>query len=143
MELFRGNYLLLAAALFMGTFVLSAVAVGGVLLLLPATFCLRRERRGWWIDRHPLVRWLALGLKNVAGVLLILVGLALSLPGIPGQGLLTILIGLILVDFPGKHRLERAILGRPRVLERVNRFRARFGRPPLMVPADEDAPPRA
>src|SRR5262245_40758335 len=40
--------------------------------------------------------------KNVGGVLLILLGVVLSLPGVPGQGFLTILIGLMLTDIPGK-----------------------------------------
>jgi hypothetical protein len=63
-------------------------------------------------------------------------GLLLSLPGIPGQGLLTVLIGLMLVDFPGKLRLERWLIGLPRVLQTVNRLRQRYGRPPLILEAE-------
>ena len=58
-------------------------------------------------------------------------GALLSLPGIPGQGLLTILIGLILLDFPGKRGLERRLVSRPSVLAAINRLRARFGRPAM------------
>jgi hypothetical protein len=131
------NYLLIGAAIFVATFALSAVAVTLVLLALPAASFLHRGQRGLWIDRHPLARWAWFGLKNVIGIVLILAGIVLSLPGVPGPGLLTILIGLLLVDFPGKHRLERAILCRPRVLDRINRFRARFGRPPLVLAEDD------
>ena len=66
-------------------------------------------------------------------VALILLGLAVSLPGIPGQGLLTILIGLMLIDFPGKHRLERTIISRPKILRTVNRLRARYDKRPLVL----------
>jgi hypothetical protein len=43
------------------------------------------------------------------------------------------IIGLTLVDFPGKRRLERRLLRHPRVLRAINRLRARFDRPPLDV----------
>jgi hypothetical protein len=70
--------------------------------------------------------------KNALGLVLIVLGLLLSLPGIPGQGVLTMLIGLILVDVPGKRSLERKVVARPRVLDTMNRLRAWLGRPPLV-----------
>ena len=51
--------------------------------------------------------------------------------GIPGQGLLTMIVGLTMIDFPGKQRLERRLIGRPHVLRAINRLRARFQRAPL------------
>lgn len=70
--------------------------------------------------------------RNAIGLVLIILGLLLSLPTIPGQGVLTMLIGLMLADFPNKRPLERKLLARPRVLETMNRVRAWFGRPPLV-----------
>ena len=61
--------------------------------------------------------------------LMVVVGMILALPGVPGQGLLTILIGLMLLDLPGKRRLERKIVGRPRILRTINRLRKRFRSP--------------
>jgi hypothetical protein len=82
--------------------------------------------------RRPLVlHVLALFAKNVAGVLLVGLGLIMAVPGVPGQGLLTALIGLSLVSFPGKRRLERRLIRRPVVLRAINRLRHRFQRPPL------------
>jgi len=69
--------------------------------------------------------------KNIAGVILLLLGFVMALPGIPGQGVLTMIIGLTLVDFPGKRGIERRILRHRRVLDAINRLRARFHRPPL------------
>jgi hypothetical protein len=69
--------------------------------------------------------------RNVAGGLLILLGLLMALPGIPGQGVLTMIVGLTLIDFPGKQGLERRLIGRPHVLRAINRLRARFHRAPL------------
>lgn len=85
------------------------------------------------IRRHPILRGIALVLKNLLGAVLILLGLFLSLPGVPGQGILTILIGVMLLNFPGKRRLERWLVSRPRVLPAINALRARFGKPPLRL----------
>jgi hypothetical protein len=79
--------------------------------------------------------------RNVCGVVLVVVGLLLSIPGIPGQGLLTILAGVILLDFPGRHRLARALARRRGVLATLNGLRARFGRPPLAGPTAEPEKP--
>jgi hypothetical protein len=70
--------------------------------------------------------------QNGIGLVLIVLGALLSLPGIPGQGVLTMLIGLMLVDFPGKRPLEQKLVARPGVLETMNRVRAWLGRPPLV-----------
>ena len=56
-----------------------------------------------------------------------------SLPGVPGQGLLTIFMGVMLIDFPGKHRFERWLVSRRVILAAANRLRAKAGRPPLEV----------
>lgn len=56
---------------------------------------------------------------------------------LPGQGLVTILAGLLLLDFPGKFKLERALVRQPAVMNALNWIRVRRGRPPLQVP-----PPR-
>ena len=60
-----------------------------------------------------------------------LLGIVLSIPGVPGQGLLTILLGIMLLDFPGKSTLERKLLGRPEIVKAINRLRARFDKPSL------------
>lgn len=79
------------------------------------------------------MRGIAVAIKNIAGLLLVLLGLVLSLPGVPGQGLITILIGIMLLDFPGKQKIERKIISRPSVLSNVNRLREKFSRPPLRL----------
>jgi hypothetical protein len=90
-----------------------------------------------YFEREPELRrpWTPARIaRNLAGLLLIAVGAVLSIPGIPGQGVLTMLVGVLLVDFPQRRKLERALLRRPGVLPTLNRLRARFGRPPLRPP---------
>ena len=69
--------------------------------------------------------------KNLLGVVLIAVGIIMLVT--PGQGALTILMGLILVEFPGKYRLERWLIGRPQILSVINRWRTRAGRAALVL----------
>jgi Na+/H+ antiporter NhaD/arsenite permease-like protein len=70
-------------------------------------------------------------LRNLLGVVLVVLGVAMLL--LPGQGLLTLLVGVLLVDFPGKHRLVVRLLSRPKVLALVNKLRGHRGSPPLAV----------
>jgi hypothetical protein len=93
------------------------------------------------VEQPPLPSWTVSRLaRNGAGAVLIAVGAVLSVPGVPGQGLLTILVGVLLVDFPRRQRLERALARRAGVLPALNRLRARFGRPPLWPPAQRNDP---
>ena len=127
------RYVIGGAAIFAVSLALSLAVIGVLLVLLPPTYFLDSHDRGLWIDQHPLVRWSAVAVKNLLGVVIVLFGVVLSVPGVPGQGLLTILIGLMLIDFPGKRKLERRILGIPRVFKRVNGLRRRFGKEPLLL----------
>jgi hypothetical protein len=68
-------------------------------------------------------------LRNMLGAFLVLCGLAMLV--LPGQGLLTLLVGVLLLDFPKKQQLVRRLLGRPKVLALVNKLRAHRGGPPL------------
>lgn len=67
--------------------------------------------------------------RNALGVVLVVLGVAMLV--LPGQGIITLILGLLLVDFPGKQKLIQRILGRPKVLEGVNKLRARHSAAPL------------
>jgi hypothetical protein len=107
--------------------------VSFILVKLPADHFARSHKTKFWSGPHPALRAAALVGKNILGVLLIALGVVLSLPGVPGQGLLTILLGIMLVNFPGRRRLELALLGRPEVSRSINKLRSRFGKPPLKL----------
>jgi hypothetical protein len=136
------QYIAASALLAIVAFVASLVVITVLLVNLPPNFFLDSHSRHLWIDRHPVIRWSGLILKNLAGWILVLLGGILILPGVPGQGVLTILLGLILVDFPGKRKVERRLLARPRLRTRINQLRQRFGKQPLLLeepsaPTDE------
>ena len=124
---------LLGIGLFALSFAVSLISIAVVMVKIPADYFSSHYQRDFLPDSSWHVRWGAIAIKNVVGVLLVLLGILLSLPGVPGQGILTILLGLIMLDIPGKRPLEARIIQRPSVLKAINRFRARYERPPLQV----------
>jgi hypothetical protein len=129
---------LLALLLFVVTSVGGIALVSLLLVKLPATYFCDSCPRDFWVERHPIIRWTGRVLKNVMGVAAVFLGAMLSLPGIPGPGVLLILLGVTLVDFPGKRRLERWLVSRPTVLNTINRLRQRYGKPPLVLDKPEE-----
>ncbi|MDI1243125.1 MAG: hypothetical protein PSX80_14515 [bacterium] len=125
--------MLIGVALFLGSLALSFGAIAIVMIKIPANYFSTHYKHDFLPGSPFIVRWGAVIGKNILGVLLILLGLALSLPGVPGQGILTILLGLIMLDIPGKRPLEARIIQRPAVLSAINNLRARYAKPPLDV----------
>lgn len=125
-----GN-VLIGVATFIFSFAISAIAVGIVMVKIPANYFSSHYTQDFMPGKPWLVRWSAVILKNLLGIFLILLGIVLSLPGVPGQGILTILLGLIMMDIPGKRPLEARIIKRPKVLSAVNSLRARYKKAPL------------
>lgn len=91
--------------------------------------------------RPPWKRTLLTLGKNILGVSLVILGLVMALPGVPGQGLLTMFIGLVLVDFPGKRDIERRIIARKAIFDGCNRLRRRFGKKPFTLDFDPHSVP--
>jgi hypothetical protein len=126
-----GGELALGALLFVLTLVVSFGIVLLVLVRLPHDHLCLHEGAP---HRHgPRPHWCWRLARNVLGALLVVLGLVLALPGVPGQGLVTIFAGVLLLDFPGRLTLLRKIMAQEVVLHTVNRLRARFGRPPLVI----------
>jgi len=108
------------------------IGVPLVVINLPADY-LTNEDAATLTHRLPDAwRYPYIIVKNIFGVIFILAGLAMLL--LPGQGLLTLVLGIALISFPGKHRLIQRVLGRRRILSMLNRWRARAHRPPLEAP---------
>ena len=122
---------LLGVVVFLITFTGSLGLVSLILIKLPADYFCSHYDRQIWSGRAPALRITAAVGKNILGIMLIMLGIIMSLPGVPGQGLLTILLGIMLVDFPGKDRLERKLLHRPAIRNSIDKLRARFNKPPL------------
>jgi len=121
---------------------LSLVAVIGTIIgipwvvtRLPHDYFSRPQRAVWRESAGEPVFALVLGvLKNILGALLAVLGLVMLVT--PGQGLLTLLVGLLLMNFPGKYQLERWLVLRPGVLRGLNWLRNRRDQAPFDIPAE-------
>ena len=114
---------------FIGTLLLVPVLV----IRIPDDYFAEKKRHRWepWAHEHPVIRWSLLIAKNILGYIFVILGIAMLV--LPGQGVLTILIGIILINFPGKYRLERWVVMRQPVLNAINRLRRQAGRMPLIT----------
>jgi hypothetical protein len=122
------------AVLSVASLALTAALLPVVVVRLPNDYFARRpgERR---TGRRGAANLLWHVLKNGVGAVFVLAGIAMLV--LPGQGILTMLIGLLLLDLPGKYRFERWLVSRPRVLRAINQLRQRRGRLPLRVAGEE------
>ena len=118
-----------------GSFVMflgSLSAVPWLVGLIPEDYFLTKRRPKTAFRRqHPAVAISLRVIKNLAGAVFLLAGIAMLI--LPGQGLLTILAGIVLLEFPGKRRLERSLVRRNSVLRAVNWIRRRRGKPEIRV----------
>lgn len=119
--------------LFLASVIFSFLIIGIVMVKIPANYFSTHYERDFMPNSPWIVRWGAVIAKNLLGVFLILLGIILSLPGVPGQGLLTILLGLIMMDIPGKRPIEAKIIKRPPIRNAINKLRVRYNKPPLIL----------
>lgn len=119
-------------------------AVGALsMLLLVATVLLTP----WLVARLPsdyfsapraplasrgLRRVALLAVRNAAGILFMALGLIMMVT--PGPGLVALLLGLSLCEFPGKHALLVRLAARPDVFRSLNWLRRRGDSPPFHPP---------
>jgi len=115
-------------------FVGSLIAIPFILIRLPADYFDIRVPRPWMEDHHPVLRLIGHIVKNAVGAIFLFAGFLMLF--LPGQGILTILIGISMLDFPGKRNLEAKMIGQPTVLHAINGMRKKFGKPPLIIAPD-------
>ena len=131
----HGTAVSVLAAFSVLMFVGTLIAVPWMVTRLPADYFAQDKAPSLpWKDRHPVLRCVLIGLKNVAGILLVIAGLILSIPAVPGQGILTVIVGLSLLDVPGKRKLELRIVRTGPVRAALQWIRERGRKPPLEIP---------
>ncbi len=109
----------------------SLVAIPWILIRLPNDYFDTRIPRHWMKDHHPVLRTIGLIIKNMIGIVFLLAGFLMLF--LPGQGLLTMLIGISFMDFPNKRKLEARIVGQPALLNAINAMRQKFNKLPLTL----------
>jgi len=116
----------------LGLFLISLSIVPVLITKIPANY-FHSEYRNNLLTEKPrkLFTFILFIIKNIAGFILILLGTLML--ALPGQGILTIIIGLFLMDFPGKYRFERKLVSNSRVLKSLNWIRSKANKPPLIL----------
>ena len=112
-------------------FLFSLASLPWLVAKIPEDYFLHRKRKNTLpLTTAAFVRYLFLRLaRNLVGLILLAGGFLMLF--IPGQGILTMVMGLILIDYPGKYSVEKTIIGYPAVFKGLNWLRARVHKPPL------------
>ncbi|MFQ3207524.1 MAG: hypothetical protein ACI9IT_001682 [Glaciecola sp.] len=84
---------------------------------------------------HPIINLFLKAAKNLLGAAFLCFGFVLLF--LPGQGLVMILAGLLIMNYPGKYAIERWLILKLGVLPAMNALRLRYGKPPLISPTLE------
>lgn len=106
---------------------------------IPEDYFVRHKRDPLRKHRpHPLIFGIGVLVKNLVGAVLITAGAIMVF--IPGQGLLTMLIGLMMTNFPGKFRLEQKIIRNHTIARAINALRKKAGKTLLILPDGDDEP---
>jgi hypothetical protein len=119
------------AALSMLLFIGTLIAIPFILIRLSADYFDVRVPRPWMQHHHPILRVVGHIVKNVLGVVFLAAGFLMLF--LPGQGLLTMFIGLSMLDFPGKRKVEAKLISQPTLLSVINGMRKKRGKPPLVL----------
>jgi amino acid transporter len=114
------------------TFLISLFLIPYIVVRIPADYFVYHKRHPKRPEKYPpVIRIIVLLLKNIIGLILFAAGVLMLV--LPGQGLFTMFIGMMLVNFPGKYRFERWIVEQGPVLKTINWLRRRSGHPPLLT----------
>ena len=106
-----------------------------ILVWLPTNYLSAQSEQGLVRRTGGLWRYPYWIFKNLVGAIFIIAGIIMLF--LPGQGILTIVLGLALINFPGKRRVILRLFGHPRIFNAINRLRAKAGKAPLEAPLDE------
>lgn len=111
-------------------FIFSLISIKWLAAQIPTNYFIDRDDSEFKKTYRFL--WLiSIIIKNLIGYTLIFGGVLMLV--LPGQGLFTIFIGLILSNYPGKYRLERKLIAIPSILKTVNWLRKKSNKDPLEI----------
>lgn len=113
-------------------FAVSLLSLPWLVAQIPEDYFVANKRHhAQWGDHHPIIRIVIIMCKNLLGVTLLLGGFLMLF--MPGQGILTMVAGLVLMDYPGKFAVEKKIATTASVLKGLNWLRAKANKSPLKI----------
>ena len=117
---------IISSIIFLG----SLLSIGWLVSLIPSDYFINRKESKFKLN-YPVAWIVSIIIKNIFGYILILGGILMLI--LPGQGLITIFIGLMLSNYPGKYKIEKKIIATPKILKSINWLRKKSDEPPLIV----------
>ncbi len=123
------NIILLGTISFV-IFVFSLISIRWLVALIPSDYFINRESSKFKLT-YPSLWLVSIIIKNILGYTLIIGGILMLF--LPGQGLFTIFVGLLLSNYPGKFYLERKLIAMPKIYKTVNWLRKKSNQPPLKI----------
>ena len=124
------NFILWLGSISFLVFIFSLISIKWLVALIPSDYFIE-DKRNKYQSSYPLTRLISIIIKNIVGYILIIGGILMLV--LPGQGLFTIIIGLMLSNYPGKYFIERKFIAIPSVLKTINWLRKKSNKPPLEV----------
>ncbi len=112
-------------------FLLSLMGLSWLISIIPHNYFVDKKRVSLIKMKNPLMWLLIIIIKNSIGLILILCGILMLI--LPGQGVLTIITGLIFLDYPGKFRFERSLVRNKLILNSMNWIRRKLDKPDLII----------
>jgi len=113
------------------TFLISLLLIPALIIRIPADyFC--HDKRHKINNQQPLIKLFIIIAKNLLGGVLVISGFIMLF--MPGQGLITLLIGMMIMNYPGKYTLERWLIIKFHGINAINWYRTRHHLPPLQMP---------
>ena len=112
-------------------FLLSLLGLSWLISIIPHNYFVDKKRVSFIKMKNPLMWLLIIIIKNLIGLILIICGILMLI--LPGQGVLTIITGLIFLDYPGKFRFERSLVRNKLILNSMNWIRRKLDKPDLII----------
>ena len=122
------NFIFWISLVSLTIFIISILSIRWLVLLIPENYF--KEKKNSILKEKYFFYWVAFKfIKNSLGYLLIIGGILMLV--LPGQGILTIFIGMILSDYPGKYNIEKKIIQSSIILRTINSIRKKSGKKSL------------
>ena len=102
-------------------FVFSMVSLRLFIIAIPSDYFINKKRVSALKNRSVLLWIIYIVFKNIIGYIFIIMGLVALV--LPGQGILMILVGLMMSDYPKKFDLEKKIITIKAVRKGINWIR--------------------
>ena len=109
------------------TFIGTLISIPLIIIKLPSDYFIKDKNLAHrFCEDRPLLRIILVGLKNIFGLIFLIMGFLMLF--IPGQGMITMLIGFSMLDFINMRGPVYKVVKRPSVYKFINRIRENAGK---------------